>query len=197
MSRFVDLSLPNTAMATKPPVFPAAVLGLRTTAPPNTGQWIYTDDSHAAFTSPKFAFMPRIGMAFRVNDRSALRVGFATYVTPLELNGAANFLNPPYPGFDASQNALPLQQGIPQETFSNPFSASVNPLIPAVGKGFGPYLGIGTSTQSFWLQNPKREVNNRLNISFSRQLANQFVAEVTYLGSFVPNRPFNYNCNQV
>ena len=197
MSRFLDLTLPNGAMAAKPPVFPSAVTALRTTAAPNTGQWIYTDDSNGAFSSPKFAFMPRIGMAFRVNNLSALRIGFASYVTPLELNGASNFLNPPYPGFDASQNALPLQQGIPVETFSNPFAANVNPLIPALGKGFGPYLGIGTSTQSFWVQNPKREVNNRLNISFSRQLMHQFVGEVTYLGSFVRNRPFGYNINQV
>jgi hypothetical protein len=157
MSRFVDLSLPNTAMAANPPVFPASVLALRIT-PPNTGQWIYTDDSNAAFTSPKLAFMPRIGMAYRLNNLSAIRVGFATYVTPLELNGAANFLNPPYPGFDASQNPTSIQQGIPVETFSNPFPANLNPLIPAKGKGFGPYLGIGTATQSFWYQNPKREV---------------------------------------
>ena len=197
MSRYVDLTAPNTAMAAKPPVFPAAVTALRTTPVPNVGQWLYTDDDHGAFTSPKFAFMPRIGMAFKVSNTSALRIGFATYITPLELNGAASFLTPPYPGFDASQNALPLNQGVPQENFSNPFAAGVNPLIPAIGKGFGPYLGLGTSTQSFWVQNPKREVNNRLNISFSRQIFGSFVGEVTYLGSFVRNRPFNYNTNQV
>ena len=197
MSRYVDLTVPNTAMAATPPVFPASATALRTSAPQNVGQWIYTDDNHAAFTSPKLAFMPRIGMAFKVSNISALRIGFASYVTPLELNGAANFLNPPYPGFDASQPALPLNQGIPQETFSNPFAAGVNPLIPALGKGFGPYLGIGTSTQSFWVQNPKREVNNRLNVSFSRQVFGSFVAEATYLGAYVRNRPINYNINQI
>jgi hypothetical protein len=197
MSRFVNLSVPNTAMTAQPPVFPAAVLALRTAAPPNTGQWIYTDSSNAAFNSPKLNFMPRIGMAFRLNNLSAIRAGFATYIVPLELNGAANFLNPPYPGFDASQLALPLNQGIPVESFADPFAAGVNPLIPAIGKGFGPYLGIGTSTQSFWVQNPKREVNNRLNISFSRQLPHSFVGEVTYLGSFAYNRPFNRDINQI
>jgi hypothetical protein len=197
MSRYVDLTAPNTAMAANPPVFPAAVTALRTTPAPNVGQWIYTDSSHAAFTSPKFVFMPRVGMAFKINNTSALRVGFATYVTPLELNGAAGFLTPPYPGFDASQNALALNQGVPQETFSNPFAAGVNPLIPAIGKGFGPYLGVGTSTQSFWVQNPKREVNNRLNVSYSRQVFASFVAEATYLGAFIRNRPYNRNINQV
>jgi hypothetical protein len=197
LSRFVDLSAPNTAMAANPPVFPASVTALRTSAPQNVGQWIYTDDGHGAFTSPKLNFMPRVGVAFKLSNTSALRAGFATYIVPLELNGAANFLNPPYPGFDASQNGLPLNQGVPQETFSNPFAAGVNPLVPALGKGFGPYLGIGTSTQSFWVQNPKREVNNRVTASYSRQVFGSFVAEATYLGSFVYNRPFNYNINQV
>jgi hypothetical protein len=122
MSRYVDLTAPNASMAANPPVFPAAATALRTTPAPNVGQWIYTDSSHAAFTSPKLSFMPRIGMAFKVSNTSALRIGFATYIVPFELNGAASFLTPPYPGFDASQNALPLNQGVPQETFSNPFA---------------------------------------------------------------------------
>jgi hypothetical protein len=198
MSRFVDLSLPNTAMTANPAVFPASVLALRTAPITNTGQWIYTTSSHsAAFNSQKLAFQPRIGMAFKVNNLSAIRAGFATYVVPLELNGAANFLNPPLPGFDALQNPTPLNQGIPAETISDPFPAGSNPLIPALGKGFGPYLGIGTATQSFWVQNPSREVNNRVNLSYSRQLPHNFLTEVTYLGSFVLNRPYNRDINQV
>ena len=197
LSSGVDFSLPNTAMAANPPVFPASVLALRTGAPSNTGQWIYTSDSHSAFISPKNGWMPRAGIAFKINNTSVLRVGFATYLTPLEINGASNFLSPAYPGFDASQSAVALNQGVPVETLSNPFASSVNPLVPPLGKGFGPYLGIGTTTQTTFASSPKREVNNRISVTYSRQLFDNFVAEATYLKSFIYNRPYNRDINQI
>ena len=44
-----------------------------------------------------------------------------------------SFLEPPYFGVTSYQNTAPLLQGVPQQTFSQPFTAS-NPLLPILAR---------------------------------------------------------------
>ncbi len=201
-----DLTQPITEMQQTPPVVPSSVTSLQKVPYKFNGAWVFEDSSHNGIWAPqKTVFMPRLGMAFRVNDRTALRFGYARYVTPNEYNfvnppysgfEAINFLEPAYMGFDAQQNPLALLQGIPQETFSNPFPAS-NPLLAPKGKTNGKYFGLGETNVAWANQNFKRPVNDRLNLTFSRQLPGAIVAELTYFANFGHQQMFSYNYNQV
>ena len=91
--------------------------------------------------SKKLNLLPRAGLALRVNDRTAVRVGWARYLTPpsLQTQIIATF---PYPGFSALTTVAPALQGVPQARISDPFP-STNPLILPLGKSLGRYTNLG------------------------------------------------------
>ena len=67
------------------------------------------------------------------------------------------------------QNTAPLLQGVPQQTFSNPFPPS-NPLLPILGKAAGTNVGRGQNGPLLWYkQDFQKAYNDRLNVSFQRQ----------------------------
>jgi hypothetical protein len=149
--------------------------------------------------------MPRAGLAVQLDDRTSLRFGYARYTIPSEDNfadppfagfEAVNFLEPPYFGFDATQNITAPLAGVPQARFSDPFPAASNPLIQPRGKGFGRYLGLGGSNLLWFHQDFKRGVNDRINVSLSRMLPNEIVADVTYFANFGHDLPYTRNLNQ-
>ena len=189
----LDLTQPNQVMQQNPPNLPAQVTALRTAAPIYNGAWMYTSSSHPGiWETQRNVFMPRLGIAVKIDDRTALRAGWARYVSPSELNfilppytalGNVSFLEAPYMGFDATQSPLPLVQGVPQATFSNPFP-SPSPLIAPPGKSYGQYYGLGEANIAWANQNFKRLVNDRVNLTISRQLPNQIVVDGTLFFNF-------------
>jgi len=205
MSRFLDRSQPIPEMQANPAQIPAAVTAIATVPYQYNGAWIFTDADHPGmWRAPKIALMPRAGLALRLDDRSSLRFGYARYVIPTEYNfspspfagfEALNFLEPPYLGFDATQFVAPVLQGIPQARISDPFPAAANPLVPPRGKGFGRYLGLGGENLAWFFQDFKRGVNDRFNLSISRQLPGQIVAEVTLFANFSHDLPYTENLN--
>lgn len=205
-SRFLDLNSPIPEFQRTPPVMPAQALPYMQSQPIYNGEWIFTDESNRGIWNPrKTAFMPRAGAAIRINDKTSLRVGYARYLSPTEFefvdapfpgSEALNFLEPPMLGFDARQTIPPVLQGIPQSRLSDPFPAT-NPLIPPRGKGFGRYLGVGGDNLLWFYQNSRRITNDRLNVSFQRQLPNQVVFDATYFANFGQNLGFTNNLNQV
>ncbi|HYI95111.1 MAG TPA: TonB-dependent receptor, partial [Bryobacteraceae bacterium] len=117
-SRELDLTKPNEAIQKSPPQMPADVLALST--PKYNGQWIFTDNQNRkAFVTQKLIFLPRIGLAVRVNDKTAVNVGFARYVVPVTTGGGTTSANTLAacqwcPGFSQMSTALPLVEGRPQ-----------------------------------------------------------------------------------
>ena len=144
------------------------------------GAWVFTDENNRAlYQSSRKAFMPRIGLAMRLNDKMALRVGYARYVVPPELgqaeNGAlTNFLQ----GYTVTSYPLPALAGVPQATISDPFPSN-NPLQLPVGKGYGRYTNLG-GYGTFTTQNYKSPVNERVTVSLQRQLPGQFHMDAIY-----------------
>src|SRR5260370_9262997 len=143
------------------------------------------------WNAPKLALQPRAGIAIRVNDRTSIRAGYARYTIPTEssLSGLAGLelvrlVGPPYFGVTSYQNPAPLLQGVPQQTFSLPFTPS-NPLLPILGKGAGTNVGRGQNGALLWYdQNLKKAYNDRVNISFQRQLPGQIVLNASYFMNF-------------
>ena len=206
MSRFLDLNQPIPEMQARPPQIPASATQYARIPYKWNGAWIFTDENHPGiWEAAKTVFMPRAGMALRVDDRTSLRVGYARYVLPTEYNFInapfsgfenINFLEPPYLGFDASQNPAPVLQGIPQASLMDPFP-STNPLIPPKGKGYGRYLGLGGANLLWFYQNEARGVNERVNVSFQRQLPNQIVVDFTLFMNFGRDLSWTDNVNQM
>ncbi|MCZ2079460.1 MAG: TonB-dependent receptor [Bryobacteraceae bacterium] len=182
VSRYLDLTNPIPEMQATPPSIPDSVRSLNNVAYVYNGAWIFTDDNHPnAYKTPKDRFMPRAGIAIRVNDQTAVRIGFARYVIPAEVvNGTLDTL-PTY-GFNASTNVEPVLQGVPGAVLSNPFPAS-NPLIQPLGRTLGRYQNLGDAAT--WL-GPELHtgVNDRINFSLQRQLPAQIVADATFFMNY-------------
>ncbi|MFN0102273.1 MAG: carboxypeptidase regulatory-like domain-containing protein [Bryobacteraceae bacterium] len=196
ISRFLDLTKPIPEFqGAGQPVLPAAALALRTSAPSYNGSWVFSDDNNRnSWKAPKGLFMPRLGMAYRVNDKTAFRAGFARYIIPSTLSDGLNILGSvPYPGFDALTATIAPIQGIPQQRISNPFP---NGLVQVVGKTLGTYTGLG-GNPTWYQQDFKPGVNDRINISVQRTLPGNILADITWFMNFGRDLPYNYDLNQV
>lgn len=194
LSQAMNLTTPIAPMQANPPNMPA----LATSLVGNnfyswTGAWQFTSSSHPGmWNPPTLALAPRIGAAIKIDDKTALRVGYARYVIPTEYNFTAapvagfedvNFLEPPFFGMTGYQFAAPLLNGVPQETLSNPYPAS-NPLLPNFGpvngKNLGSYVGIGGENLLWYPQNFKKAYNDRFNFNLQRQLPEGFLVSGTF-----------------
>jgi len=114
------------------------------------GQWNFTSSSHPGMWNPqKLALQPRAGLAYKIDDKTALRFGYALYIIPTEFeyspappnSGAKtwSFWNPVLWHVGQSEHAVSIAR-YPQETFSNPYPAATNPLNPILGRSSGPQL---------------------------------------------------------
>ena len=194
--RFLDLTKPIPELqGANAPVLPAAATALRTSAPVYNGAFIFADGSNRnSWKAPKTLFMPRLGLAYRVNDKTAIRAGFARYIVPSTLTDGLNILGSvPLPGFDAQTDAIGAIQGVPQQRISNPFP---NGLVPVSGKSLGEYTNLG-GTPTWYNQDFKPGVNDRINISLQKTLPGNILADITWFMNFGRDLPYNYDVNQV
>jgi hypothetical protein len=196
LSRFLDLTSPIPEFqGANAPVLPAQATALRAGAPQYNGAWVFTDDQNRnSWNAPKGLFMPRVGMAYRVSDKMAIRAGFARYIVPSTLTDGLNILGSvPLPGFDARTATNPHIQGIPQQRISNPFPGG---LVDVVGKSIGRYTNLGNST-TWYNQDFRPGVNDRLNISVQRTLPGNILADITWFQNFGRDLPYSWDVNQI
>lgn len=191
-SRYLDLNAPNPAIRQSPPAIPADLVAL--SAPKWDGQWVFTDDKNRKpWITQRNIFLPRIGMAYRVDDKTALNIGFARYVVPVvTIAGTLSTCN--YcPGFRQTSNPLPLVEGRPQAFLSNPFPAS-NPLQLPIGKSLGGYTNVGNAV-NFADQNYRAQSNDRINFTIMREIPGAFKVDATWFINAGRNVPHNINLN--
>jgi len=164
------------------------------------GPWIlngafqFADSGHRGqWNSGSGTWSPRIGAAYRLNDKTSLRAAYGRYVTPW-IQGTTDFNNLTTPGFTSYTGAPPAEQGVPQMVLRDPFPAS-NPVIPAYKKTLGAYTGLGDSI-SYYQGDRPRQTSDRFNFSVQRQLPQGMVVDVTYfvnLSRFVWDTARNIN----
>jgi hypothetical protein len=196
LSRYLDLTSPIPELqGANAPVLPAAATALRTDSPIYNGAWIFTDSQNrGSWNAQKFLLMPRAGLAYRVNDKTSVRFGYARYLVPPSLTDGLDVLGSVfYPGFEATTRGLPLLTGVPQSRLSNPFPGG---LVPVSGKSFGRYTDLGGSP-IFYYQDFKVGANDRINFSIQRALPGQLVLDATYFRNFGRYAPVTRNLNQV
>ena len=203
-SQGLDIYAPVPEMYANPPQIPsqaAAIVGNNFYK--WNGLWHFTSGSHPGMFDPQlWALAPRAGIAYRLNDRTVLRFGYARYLVPYELNidqapvsgyETVGFLEPPFLGLTGYQNTQGLLQGVPQETISNPYPAT-NPLLPILGKGYGTNLGRGGQPLLWYPQDTHKARNDRFNFNVQHQMRGQIVLSGTFFLN-VGNQLYTQNLN--
>jgi len=158
------------------PLFNGAMI--RTTA--NDSRQVYT---------PWFTLLPRMGVAYRLNDKMALRFGWSRFATPMVMNRGdegVDYKN----GYAQDTSTLGSLLGIPRSYIADPYPAGggyPNPVIQAVGNALGAYQDMGNGL-NFW-NGPqyKIPINDRFNFNIQRQLPAQFRLDITEFMMFSHN----------
>lgn len=134
------------------------------------------DAQRGLYTTPKKNFMPRIGIAFQLDDKTVIRSGYGIFYGFLGQRRGDVI----QAGF--SQNTpinVTLDNGLTfQETLSNPFQGGI---IRPVGSLAGAETFLGQSI-SFFNPNPLTPYMQRWELSLQRQFGG-FVAEAAYVGN--------------
>lgn len=205
MSQGLNLNLPVPEMQANLPKIPTAASSLMGSSSYKwNGMWEWTSDSHPGMWDPqKLSLVPRFGVAIKVSDTTALRLGYARYLSPYEMvlsqapvSGfeTVSFLEPPFFGMKSYQNTAGLLSGVPQQTISNPYPSTVNPLIAPNGKAAGSAVGRGGTALLRYPQNMQKSRNDRFNVNFQRQFKGQVVGSVTYFFN-LGNQHYTYALN--
>ncbi len=190
-SRYLDLTNPIPEMQATPPVIPDAVKAIANVPYKWNGAWLYAGDNgvRTIYPAPKRNILPRLGVALRLNDTTALRIGYARYAVPMVASIGAAY-NLPEWGYTAQTYTIAPLQGVPQSAFSNPFPASTNPLLLPVGKKYGRYTNLGNTGTSDWMnQDFKTAMNERFNITYQRALPWGFRSDTTFFANVGYNEP--------
>lgn len=185
-SRFLDLTNPIPELqGANAPVMPSQVTDIAKINYQYNGAWVFTDQDNPRVYPAQWNFLPRVGFAYRLNDVSALRAGWARYAVPFKGAWTEGLGSIPLDGFSQQTITDNAVQGVPRTLISNPFPAS-NPVLDPVGKGRGRYTNLGNPAWWFY-QDLKRSINDRINISYQRQLPWALMVDTTFFMNFGHN----------
>src|SRR5688572_25215570 len=201
LPREVDLTQPIPGMqAAVDPRIPADVKAIMAEsagqkAPIYNGAYYFTDEENPrnAKVSP-MQFMPRIGMAWSVDRKTAVRAGYGRFYTPQMLvNENATMGQLDLGAFSPLTPVLPDVQGVPQATLSNPFPQG---LTPAYGKRYGTYTGLGDNVR--WDEYKSRpSISDRFSFSVQRELWARTILDASYLMNFIGRDGYTKNINMM
>jgi hypothetical protein len=134
-------------------------------------------DSRGLYETPKKNFMPRIGFAYKVTEKTVLRGGYGIFYGFLgQRRGDVS-----QHGFSRNTNLVPsTNNGLTfLETLSNPFQGGV---LEPVGSSQGIETFLGQSI-TFFNQTPSTSYNQRWELGLQRELGAGFVVEGNYIGN--------------
>ncbi|MDP2995844.1 MAG: TonB-dependent receptor [Bryobacterales bacterium] len=152
------------------------------------GAYKFAESGHRGeWNSGKGTWSPRIGMAYRMNDKTSIRAAYGRYITPwtnansnMSTGGTgANLLEVLVPGsFSYYTGAYSAVQGVPVMNLKNPFPSEY-PVVPTYQKTLGRYTSLGDSV-TYMAANRTRQHSDRFNVSWQRQLPTGMILDVTY-----------------
>jgi TonB dependent receptor len=186
LARYLDLTSAIPEFQKNPPVMPPDVAKFTGKSPIYNGAWIYSDDANRGlYNAPGTNFLPRLGIAIRVNDRTAIRVGYARYAVPIMSILGYGWRIPATDGYTVNTSVAPVLEGIPQGTLSNPFPIS-NPVLLPKGRADGRYTNLGGDA-TWARQNLKTPMNDRFNFTVERDLFYGMKLDGTFFLNFGHN----------
>ena len=161
-----------------------------------SGAFYFTEDGNKRKTSvDKNGWMPRLGVAWRLNDLSAIRGGYGRFVVPSSLaNSERDTLGEiDLGGFTPTTVVPSVQAGIPRAYLANPFPLGLDPIT---GKQYGRYTNLGSAVSiDEYIQRPP--ISDRFNVSFQRQLPARLITDVTYFINFLSRDQYSPNLNMM
>lgn len=202
LSQRLDLTGPIPEFQATPPNMPAAVLNLlaiKGYKPTYNGAWIFTDENNRnAWSRNPYNFLPRVGFAFKLDDKSVIRFGYARYMTPSSSirDPLGDFVNQ-YTGYSTNTPVLPLNNGVPQARVSDPFpstGATANPLQQPTEKSLGRYTNLGNAP-SLDQYNLKPQNNDRYSLSYQREVWGRTVLSFDFFFNNGFNLPYSLDLN--
>jgi hypothetical protein len=202
LSQRLDLTNPIPEFQATPPNMPAQVLNLLATKgyqPTYNGAWIFTDENNRnAWGRSLYNFMPRLGFAFRLDDKSVIRFGYARYMTPSSRirDPLGDFVNQ-YTGYSTITNALTPVSGVTPARVSDPFpttGANPNPLQQPTEKSLGRYTNLGNAV-SLDEYNLKPQNNDRYSVSYQREVWGRTVLSFDFFFNNGLNVPYDRDIN--
>jgi hypothetical protein len=146
-------------------------------------------ESRGVYETNKVNLMPRIGLAYKVADKTVLRAGYGIFF-----------------GFLGQRRGDVVQSGFAQNTpftasndsgltfiatLSNPFPTGILEPVGAAN-GYQTYLG---QSVTFFNQTPLMPYMQRWELSLQRELSHGFVAEAAYVGNRGTHIEFSRNLN--
>jgi len=184
-SRYLDLAQPIPEFQSNPVNIPSSISQYVAGGYKFNGAWKFTDSAHRGlYNANHHIFLPRLGAAYRLGEKTALRAGWARYVTPVVSmlpEGAGISIY----GYSRGTSTAPVLAGIPQGFISDPFPLS-NPMQLPTGKSLGSYQNLGDGPSWIW-QNLNPPVNDRISFSVQRQLPFGIALDGSYYLSFGRN----------
>ncbi|HZT28401.1 MAG TPA: TonB-dependent receptor [Bryobacteraceae bacterium] len=180
------LDLTNPIPELQNVTMPAQVTSIAKVPYKYNGALIYTDNSNPRmYDAPWTNFLPRAGIAIRINDKTAFRAGYARYAVQWVTVHPETW-DLPKNGFSQTTDMLGPLQGTPRTLLSDPFP-STNPLQLPTGNTLGRYTDLGNSI-TFWDGNQmKTPLNDRINFTVQRQAPQRIFTEATFFMMFGHN----------
>jgi hypothetical protein len=158
------------------------------------GAFYFTEEGNKRKTKAwTGAIMPRIGLAWRLDEKTALRAGYGRFVTPTELaNSERDTLGEiDLAAFNPATTVLGSVNGVPRAYLADPFPQG---LTPPYGKSYGRYANLGDSV-SIDKYEQRTPISDRINVSLQREIGWRIVADATYFVNFISHDYYNQNLN--
>ncbi len=152
----------------------------------------FASDSQRGFwKADRNNWQPRVGAAYRLNDRTVVRSGVGIYTVPFVINGVRQ------PGYSQSTQLVPsADTGLTfQATLANPFPAGV---LDPPGASLGANTFLGRQLDRFaQVDGVKNARNARWAATVQRELPGAWLFEVGYVGSKGWDQTVDANLNAV
>lgn len=210
LSQRLDLTSPIPEVAaTPPPAFDSRVVAILSElgqTPKYNGAWIFaTADNRNAWRRRPTDFLPRLGFAYRLNDKSSIRAGWARYIQPSSRirDSLGDFVDA-YTGYSTITTTLnPTFTTTPANNFiatlSNPFPTSgpgFNPVQLPTEQTLGRYTGLGNAV-SFDEYDQRPPINDKFTAVYQREIWNKMVLSVDYFFNYGTRLPQLVDLNAV
>jgi hypothetical protein len=143
------------------------------------------------WSTDKNNWLPRLGLAFALNDQTVVRAGIGVYFDTIGIDR----VDVNQGGFNQATNLIPtLNNGQTYvASLANPFPNGFQ-TPPGSSQGLRTFLGRAIS---FFQERPLNPYNTRWSLAVQRELPGRIVAEITYVGSRANKLGLTRNINAV